>query len=405
MKIHFIITISIFVSLCCICSCKKNEVFELVETRAIDFEDSSFFNPKNSLYLEVLEKYINKGFPGAAMLVKTSDDGLWLGTKGMACIENKTEMQIGHLFYGGSMGKTYCAATVMLLNENDLIELDGKMADYLPLGYCDKIPNGNELTIKQLLNMQSGIPDISDNPNRFMEEINIPFAQDKYSQLEFIFNEPPDFVPGSKTYYQSTSYELLAMIIEEITGKNHGQVYEEMIFTPLGLKNTYCIDGKGYKKPDGLVNAYLNRFGDGKIENYSEINFHMTSVLTGSDGIVASIYDFYLFYEAIFNGDLLSEESKQTMKSWGYFDDSDRDPKRWTGYGLGLELLETPYGICYGHGGSMGGAGSYFYYFPEHDTYMGLMVNVSTSIRCNYSDMFKNEFWDDALKAIFENSL
>ena len=100
----------------------------------------------------------------------------------------------------------------------------------------------------------------------------------------------------------------LALIIDSVSGEPHSKYYSSHLFQPLGLTKTYYKDEQGFPKPEGLVNSYFDRLGNGKIENVSNENNYLTSIFTGSDGIMATVYNYFLFINALVNGNIVSQE-------------------------------------------------------------------------------------------------
>jgi D-alanyl-D-alanine carboxypeptidase len=363
----------------------------------LPFADSTANNPKNLVYQALLDKYVKEGLPGLVVLIRTPNEGLWIGSSGYARIEDKTPMKKCNIVYSASIGKTYCAVAIMRLVEEGKLNLDDKMNKYLPADICDKIPNGNTATIRMLLGHTSGIPNFDDNTQFIADVLNDPFSITTDDLIKYEYCKKALFQPGEGYEYSSTGYELLAKIIDKVTGENHSKYYTSHIFQPLGLNNTYYKNEVGFPKPDGLVNCYFDRLGDGTIDNVSDVNNHLTQVLTGSDGIMASVYDYYLFIEALMKGNLVSSQSLQQMTEW-------RDTYSWTTnkYGFGLQKIETPYGYKIGHDGDAMGAGTDMYYFPEHDITIVTATNIGTFLDTDLALKYNNDFQDDLLDAVFK---
>jgi D-alanyl-D-alanine carboxypeptidase len=378
-------------------SCRKQEANEPVTPGGfLPFADSSAQNPKNLVYQAVLDKYVNKGLPGVAVLIRTPGEGLWIGASGYARIEDKTPMQKCSIVYSASIGKTYCAVAIMKLAEEGKLNLDDKMMDYLPADIYNQIPNGNSATIRHLLGHTAGIPNFDEGTSFIADVLNDPFDIETGDLIKYEYGKNPLFKPGEGYKYSSTGYELLAMLIDEVTGENHSKYYTSHIFQPLGLSNTYYKNEPGFPKPEGLVNCYFDRLGDGKIENVSDVNNYLTRVFTGSDGIMASVYDYYIFIESLVKGNLVSDESFDQMTDW-------RDTYSWTNnqYGLGLQKRDTPYGYKIGHDGDAMGAGADMFYFPEHDITIVTATNLGTFLDTDLPMIYNEDFQEELLDCIF----
>jgi D-alanyl-D-alanine carboxypeptidase len=392
-KLILIIPVFVFFTLF---SCEKNELNEPVSSDcSLPFADSSVNNPKNSAYQALLDKYVKKGLPGLIVLIRTPAEGLWIGASGYARIEDRTPMKKCKIVYSASIGKTYCAVAIMKLIEEGKLSLDDKINLYLPADVCDKIPNGNIATIRNLLGHRAGIPNCDYQPQFIADVLNDPFSIATDDLIKYVYCKKPLFVPGEGYEYSSTGYEIMARIIDKVTGQNHSKYYTSRIFQPLGLNSTYYKNEAGFPKPGGLVNCYFDRLGDGKIENVSDVNNYLTRILTGSDGIMASVYDYYLFIEALVKGDLVSPQSFRQMTEW-------RDTYSWSTnkYGFGLFRKESSYGYKIGHSGSAMGAASDMYYFPEHDITIVSACNLGTFIETELSLKYEN-FRDELPDVVF----
>jgi D-alanyl-D-alanine carboxypeptidase len=397
MKQSRLLIILSLLAFCAISSCRKTELNEPVTAGcSLPFADSSAGNPKNLIYQAVLDKYIHKGLPGLVVLIKTPEEGLWIMASGYARIEDKTPMQKCSIVYSASIGKTYCAVAIMKLAEEGRLNLDDKIRDYLPADICDQIPNGHSATVRQLLGHTSGIPNFDEGTSFIADVLNDPFAIRTDDLIEYEFGKIPLFKAGEGYKYSSTGYELLALIIDHVTGENHSKYYTSHIFQPLGLNNTYYKNETGFPKPDGLVNCYFDRLGDGKIENVSDVNNYLTRIFTGSDGIMASVYDYYIFIESLVKGNLVNDESLNQMTDW-------HDTYSWTTnqYGLGLQKRDTPYGYKIGHDGDAMGAGTDMFYFPEHDITIVTATNLGTFLDTDLPMIYNEDFQEELLDCIF----
>ena len=317
--------------------------------------------------------------------------GIWNGAAGYAKIETKEPMTPMHLHYSGSNAKTYTATAIMMLVEAGKIRLDAKINTYLPQSLCNNIGNGNEATVRQLLNHTSGIKDFLDDIKYAIDSLNEPFGS--YSPqifLEYIYDQPPDFPAGSRHEYSNTNYLLLAMLMDYVLGESHANFINARIFRHLGLENTYYKNEPGLPKPPGLVNSYADILGNGKLINVSDIQNHYANATIGEDGYIASSYDYARFLEALFNGDLVSQSSLNEMTKWtggGY-------------YGFGLAYANTPYGRAVGHGGGFAGTLTQRRYFPDSKTTIVILANVGDVGKP--PQLFGELFWDSAIKTVFE---
>ena len=251
-------------------SCQKDITIPVNEC-SYSFNDTSDTHPHNEEFLDILNKYTLEGFPGISALVYTPNEGLWLGARGKSRVEDNVAVSACNLFHSGSIAKLYTVVTALQLVENGEIELDSKINQYLSPELTDNLPNGNLVTIRQLMNHTSGIPDHDDNTKLSLFLLNnsdqLPSA---HVQLEYLFNNNPNFNPGEKAEYSSANTIVLSLIIDEVTGMHHSYAVSSGIIQPLNLENTYYKNESGYPNPSGLVNTYSHYFGDNQVYNNSQ---------------------------------------------------------------------------------------------------------------------------------------
>ncbi|HUM45483.1 MAG TPA: serine hydrolase domain-containing protein [Chitinophagales bacterium] len=398
MKLNNLLTIITIVAVFFLSACMKEELNEPVSSNCnLPFTDSSAGNPKDQLYQSLLDRYVKEGLPGLVLLIRTPEEGLWIGSSGYAGIEDKTPMKKCNIFYSASIGKTYCAVAIMQLVDEGKIDLDDKINLYLSADICKNIPNGNTATIRNLLGHTSGIPNFDDATQFIADVLNNPFSITTNDLIEYIYGKSPLFAPGAGYEYSSTGYELLTRIIDQVTGENHSQYYTSHLFQPLGLNSTYYKNETGFPKPPGLVNCYFDRLGDGKIENVSDVNNYLTQIFTGSDGIMASAYDYSLFIEALMKGNLVSANSLEQMTTWH----DTYSSKPAVKYGLGLYQIETKYGFKVGHDGDAMGAAADMYYFPGEDITIVTATTIGTFLDTDLSLKYNQDFQNELLEAVF----
>jgi len=323
---------------------------------------------------KIIKATAQQGIPGVSIAVYDANEGWWEATAGYAKIEDKTPMMPGHLHYLQSIAKTYTAVAILQLHEQGLINLDAFIADYLPQQYLDLVTGSGDITVRMLLNHTSGIWDFSSDPNYTADLIQNPLKKlTTFQILTYIKGKPSGFKPGSKFEYSNTNYELLALMIDKIIG-NHAKYFDEHIFKPLGLTQTYYRNDAGYLNYPTLVNSYIDRFSDGSIENVSAWQTTNVANMIGDDGIVATPRDAVTFLRGIFEGKLLSPASLAEMMKWA------KNGKGKETYGMGLYKLDFNGVEGFGHGGAGVGSGCELDYIPSKKVYVFLAANIGTIV-------------------------
>ena len=333
-------------------------------------------NPSEKLLNQCLDKIISKNHVFSTVLrVENSDASFsWSGARG--------EMEIDSKYLIASVTKLYVTAVVMILIENKKLNLDDKIAKYLPAHYMDKLHvlNGvdysHELTVKHLISNTSGLRDYF-----FYTEKGKPSASsllfegnDDTWELEktihFVKKTTPKFAPAQKgkATYSDTNYQLLGKVIETIIGKEISVVFKEFIFDKLGLCNTYVYKDISDNAP---VPSY---YKDKKLW----LPKYMSSVSV-EGGIVSTAEEVMIFLKAFFAGEFFLKEKMEQLKKWTFMP----PPPSAFYFGIGLEKLFLPRIIVSPFKplgeiiGFWGQTGSFAWYSPSTDLYFSGTANQS----------------------------
>ena len=245
------------------------------------------------------------GVPGATMEVIRPDGAKWLGVSGLSDMENNAAMVPGLKFRIGSVTKTFTATVILQLVQERKLSLDDKLESVLP----GVIPNGNQISIRQLLNHTSGLFNYFDaqNPSFVLTEITGFLRVWTSSELISVANtNPPYFTPGNGYHYSNTNYILLGMIIEKVTGNAYAQEIASRILVPLGLSNTSI--GLTPDMPGGSTQGY----------SYYNNNWVNTTRVDPSWGgaagdAISNSEDLVVWVNALANGTLLDGQRKSDM--------------------------------------------------------------------------------------------
>lgn len=333
---------------------------------------------------QLLDQYTKEGIPGVVVAVYTPQEGYWAGAAGYANIETKMPMQVCHLQYGQSVAKTYTAAAVLTLVEAGKIQLNTSIRQYLPETITNRITNADTITVRMLLNHTSGIADYTDD-SRFVASLLQnplkPYSSEEL--LSYINKKPLIFKPGSYSRYSNTNYLLLALLADQVHG-DHARLIQERILAPLGLKQTFYHNSATYLNQPNLVDSYFDRFGNGKLENITQMQRVNVGSMNGDDGLIASPTDYVKFLRGLIEGKVVSDQSLKEMTNW--VKDQDGKPA----YGMGLEYTEFAGQVGYGHGGAGIGAGCGLYYFPTKQLYVFIGINLGVLTGGLYVDKASN---------------
>jgi len=365
-KLMKISTIALFILFSI--SCEK------IDVAAPDLHGNLGMNnhPNEAKYQNLINKILETGVPGVSMTVITPD-GDWSGTGGKADLKYNIDMSPFHILRIGSFSKVFCAATILKLQDEGKLNINDKANMYIPAEIADKVPNGNLVTIKQLLNHTAGIPEHLDL-NAYLDIMNLSVVKLSAEEtLETIYRKKPDFAPGTDKYYSNSNYLMLALILKYVSGKDANDVVNGKLLQPLGLQNIYMSSDF----PASLSRGYVDVHDDGKVIDRTEID---NNAVGGQDrldgGVMANSYDLAVFLTSLLEGDILSAGSLSQMETFeDITQDLGPDLSHLKQYGLGLMKLETDHGNAIGHYGSVHSFSSLAYYFPEQKVTVAIIRN------------------------------
>jgi D-alanyl-D-alanine carboxypeptidase len=312
----------------------------------------------------LLDQIVAAGAPGAAALVR-EEHGVTQAASGVADLRSGRRMRPGLHYRVGSVTKPFVATVVLQLVAEGRLSLSDTVERWLP----GILPYGDQVTIRQLLNHTSGVPDNSLEP--LVRLYTFPDGRSRAwtprELVALIADQPPDFPPGTAWSYSNTGYALAGMIVEAATGRTLGQELTRRIIRPLRLRDTFfpvnrpTIPGpnpRGYSLP--LVD------GSGPLLDFTVYN---PSLAWGAGNLISDLGDLERFFRALLGGRLLPPRLLAQMTTpvdtgvLGY------------GYGLGLEMIQTPSGRLVGHGGAIPGFDNIVLSTEDGRRQLGIMIN------------------------------
>ena len=248
----------------------------------------------------------------------------------------------------GSNTKTFVAVVVMQMVQEGKVGLDEPIETYLPGLIKGEGIDASRITVRQLLQHTSGLPEHTDyyfSSNAAALE-NIQHYIPARDLLDVALSKPAAFEPGTQWSYSNTNYIVLGMLIERVSQRPVGEQIDQRIIKRLGLSHTY-LPGNGEKKIRGSHPQGYHINGEGKLEDVTEMD---ASLPWAAGAMVSTPSELNTFFQAVFDGRLLTQASIDEMKK-GVDTGSG-------GMVYGLGLFGTPLscgGTSWGHGGGIFG--------------------------------------------------
>lgn len=306
----------------------------------------------------------------------------YAGATGLAALDSQTPMQTTDTFEVASITKTFTATTTLLLIEDGHFGLETPIGQLLPASLLNRMlvlqghDYSGEITVHQLLNHTSGLPDFWSDPPFETPGVNAFLADFMADPSHFWAPEEtlsyvPDLYaygrPGAGYHYSDTNYVLLGLLIERDTGLSLQEVFRDRLLTPLGMNDTYL----SYREAPVSTLFESHRY-ESDWDMYGKTH---QSADWASGGLVSSTRDLSRFMHALAEGQIFRNastlEAMRTAVPTGTTDVT---------YGLGIfRIALDDGGELWGHDGY----GNAFMYYSEGDGH----VHVGT---LNQTD---NDWW------------
>jgi D-alanyl-D-alanine carboxypeptidase len=294
------------------------------------------------------------GYPAALAAVEGRDGRVRDYTAGTGDLETGAAVPVNGQVRAGSNTKSFTAAIVLQLVGEGKVKLDEPIETYLPgLVRGDGI-DGNRITVRDLLQHTSGLPDYVQSLGMNPFEIRDTYYNPR-DMLDLALSRKAAFEPGAKWQYSNTNYVLAGLLVEKVTGRPFGEEITDRIIRPLGLKDTYWpnVGERGLRGTH--PNGYASTTPGGPLEDITRLD---PSQAWAAGQLVTSPRDLSRFFSALLGGEVLGAAELKEMTTTVPAAEGATTPG--TEYGLGL--FRTPLscgGDLWGHGGSIHGYETY----------------------------------------------
>jgi CubicO group peptidase (beta-lactamase class C family) len=276
---------------------------------------------------------------------------------GIREIDGRHPVESNTLFEIGSITKSFTAAAILQLKEGSKLRLSDRLGQYV-----SEYPRGKDITIEQLLQMTSGIPDhINDVPNSVKIISASPGNLD--AALALIKNLPLNFKSGTQSVYCNTNYLLLGAIVERVSHMPYDEYISKNIFAPAQMTHSVFLKDEPYLS--NMAVGYASATAS-KLKAAGHIGYGWSG---GAGSIVSTAGDLARWDDAFFNGRIVSEADVKLATTPLYLNGKS------TTYGLGWSIDQIEGFPVISHDGGMLGFTSINDVFPS----VGLSIIVLTN--------------------------
>ena len=322
--------------------------------------------------------------PGFAVLIKKDGKILFEQGYGVRDLRTKTKIDEQTNFRLASFTKQFTAMAAMLLVHDGKLRYDESLTELFP-----EFPAyGKTITVRNLLNHTSGLPDYEDlmdqvektkgpiwSPENQIHDAEVLQLLERESQGKF--------APGTKWEYSNSGYVVLGLIVAKLSGKSFAEVLHDRIVAPLKMDHTLVFE-KG--KSEVANRAYGHA---GKKNGFVETDQSSTSGTQGDGGIYSNLEDLSKWDDALRNHTLLSDKdflpaitpARLPPGAESKLAEDVPESLRFhaSAYGFGWFLnLQDPHPLMWHYGDTMGFKTAIFRYLPD---------NVTVILLCNRTDI------------------
>ncbi len=324
--------------------------------------------------------------PGMAVVLIRDGRVVYRKDFGFADLEAHRAITPSTQFLLASNTKQFTAMAVMMLEERGKLRLDDSLAKF-----CPEFPDyARTITIRQLLNHTSGLPDYEEllvgkiDSTTYFQSSKGPPAGHEFTAIEALQilsrQQKLRFTPGEKFEYSNSGYVVLAQIVERVTGERYAEFLKENIFDPLGMRDTLVVDERKQRVPR-LAIGYAKRNGQ-----WQDISYSPENSIYGEDGIYSSARDLYKWDQALYTERLVRRATLEMAFTPGRTNDGKEIdanypvvPKRPTSYGFGWIITSWDGSEELFHSGSWSGYRSYVVRVPSRRISAIVLMNFVPS--------------------------
>ena len=303
---------------------------------------------------DFVNEYLKKNqIPGCAVMVRHDGKVVLCQGYGVANLEHPVRATPETVFQSGSIGKQFTAMAIMMLIEEKKLALEDPISKYL-----DVPENWSAIRVRHLLTHTSGL---GDYPESF--SLQRDYTEDEL--LKMIAAQPLAFAPGEKWSYSNLGYVTLGILIHKVSGEFWGDILQQRVFAPLGMKHTRVISDADII-PNRAAGYVLK---NGALRNQQWVSPSVNNTADGS--LYFTVEDLAKWDEALETRKLISRASYEQMWTPVKLNNGTTAP-----YGFGWRTAKADSGRgVLEHGGAWQGFASYIVRYPDDRLTVAVLCN------------------------------
>jgi D-alanyl-D-alanine carboxypeptidase len=328
--------------------------------------------------------------PGAMVLLRTPQ-GDFSAAYGTTELGAQTPPATNTHFRIASNTKTMTAALIVLLAQDGELKFSDPVSTYVP-----DVPNGENITVAQLLKMRSGLYGYTADPElSAVMDADPGKAWTPQEVLAIAFRHPPQFAPDTSYEYSNTNYALLGLIAEKVGGRPLAQQFADRLFGPAGLTQTslpaaddtsmpapyshgYMYGGSFYALADDPYPADMQAAAQAGTLQPIDYTNQNSSYATAAGGAISTADDLATWMKALVLGKVFNADHHQQWLTSVQAEDPDAPDGQKYGYGISYQRF-GPNAAMFYHGGELPGFNSFMGYDPDNDVALVIWTNLTLS--------------------------
>ena len=310
--------------------------------------------------LDSVSRYVNavmqqQKIPGVSVAIVRGKSILLARGYGFANLEHRVPASDSTVYQSGSLGKQFTATAVGMLAQQGRLSLDERITRWFPegRGVWDSV------RVRHLLTHTSGVPDYTDS----LIDLRKDYTEEQLVRLAA--KQPLDFPAGTSWSYSNTGYLLLGVMVHRVTGRFYGDVLQDLLFKPLGMRTRVISEADIV--PNRAAGYRLVR---GQVKNQEWVS---PSLNTTADGaLYLTVNDLARWAVALEQQRLPAGRVLEQAWTPVTLADGGTYP-----YGFGWDLMPQRGHRRIGHTGSWQGFKTAIYRYPELDLSVAVLANLA----------------------------
>ncbi len=307
----------------------------------------------------IARKTLDRPVLGISIALANNDRVVFARGYGFADLARTVPITDQTVFHIASISKNIAAGMILQLADQHQLSLDDEITRYIP----DAPVHGRHVTIRQLLNHTSGIPNYTSLPGEAANE-QLDLSQEQV--LKLIADAPPDFDPGTSWRYTNSGFYLAGMIAENVSHQPYATLVHDRIFAPLQMPSSSLCDAVA---PISNL-AYGSEVSDGKLAAAAKMSWKLPFA---AGGLCSTPSDLLRWQITLNKEHVVSKRSLALMRTPTVLADGSS-----IDYGLGTRIGLLDGHRIYGHTGSGGGYTTALLTLPDDKLSLAILINTAS---------------------------